>query len=157
MCICLNYCVTLCSIWMQIEVIKHLFNNPYINPNMKTKLTLLFCCFVLMAGQALAQEIEQAVLCKNVENHEAVEPTTTFQKGEKAWCWIKVVNAPVDTHITVNWYHGDELKHSTELAMKYESMRTYAYKTLYDAGKWRVDIVGADGTVLKSLDFEATE
>ncbi len=60
------------------------------------------------------------------------------------------------TEITHAWYQGDEKMSEVKLAVKYPSTRTWSYKTIPEDGKgdWRVDVISADGTVLKSLAFK---
>jgi hypothetical protein len=46
-----------------------------------------------------------------------------------------------------------------KLAVKFKSMRTWSAKTIPadGTGSWRVDVLGPDGTVLKSLAFKVEE
>ena len=73
----------------------------------------------------------------------------------KVYCWTKVTGAE-GSEISHVWYKGDEKMSEVKLAVKYPSTRTWSYKTIPEDGKgdWRVDVVAADGTVLKSLPFK---
>jgi hypothetical protein len=73
----------------------------------------------------------------------------------KVYCWTKVTGAE-GTEITHAWFKGDEKMGEVKLAVKYPSMRTWSAKTIPadGTGDWRVDVVAADGTVLKSLSFK---
>jgi hypothetical protein len=73
----------------------------------------------------------------------------------KVYCWTKVTGAE-GTEITHAWYKGDEKMGEVKLSVKYPSMRTWSAKTIPadGAGDWRVDVIAADGTVLKSLTFK---
>ncbi len=73
----------------------------------------------------------------------------------KVYCWTKVTGGE-GSEITHAWYKGDEKMGEVKLAVKYPSMRTWSAKTIPPdgAGDWRVDVVAADGTVLKSLAFK---
>lgn len=73
----------------------------------------------------------------------------------KVYCWTKVTGAE-GTEITHAWYKGDEKMSEVKLAVKFSSTRTWSYKTIPadGSGDWRVDVVAADGTVLKSLSFK---
>ena len=72
----------------------------------------------------------------------------------KVYCWTKVTGAE-GTDITHAWYKGDEKMGDVKLVVKYPSMRTWSAKTIPadGTGDWRVDVIAADGTVLKSLTF----
>ena len=73
----------------------------------------------------------------------------------KVYCWTKVTGAE-GTEITHAWFKGDEKMGEVKLAVKYPSTRTWSAKTIPagGTGDWRVDVVAADGTVLKSLPFK---
>ena len=73
----------------------------------------------------------------------------------KVYCWTRVTGAE-GTDITHVWYKGDEKMAEVKLAVKYPSMRTWSAKTVPadGTGDWRVDVIAADGTVLKSLAFK---
>ncbi len=73
----------------------------------------------------------------------------------KVYCWTKVTGAE-GTEITHAWYKGDEKMADVKLSVKYPSTRTWSAKTIPadGTGDWRVDVIAADGTVLKSLPFK---
>lgn len=73
----------------------------------------------------------------------------------KVYCWTRVTGAE-GSEITHVWYKGEEKMGEVKLSVKYPSMRTWSAKTIPADGKgdWRVDVVAADGTVLKSLQFK---
>jgi hypothetical protein len=73
----------------------------------------------------------------------------------KVYCWTKVTGAE-GTEITHAWFKGEGKMGEVKLAVKYPSTRTWSAKTIPADGKgdWRVDVVAADGTVLKSLSFK---
>ncbi len=73
----------------------------------------------------------------------------------KVYCWTKVTGAE-GTEITHAWYKGEEKMAEVKLSVKYPSTRTWSAKTIPadGTGDWRVDVIAADGTVLKSLPFK---
>lgn len=73
----------------------------------------------------------------------------------KVYCWTKVTGAE-GTEITHAWYKGEERMAEVKLSVKYPSTRTWSAKTIPadGTGDWRVDVIAADGTVLKSLPFK---
>lgn len=89
-----------------------------------------------------------------VENMEVTGEGTTFPSStEKVYCWLKATGGQGKT-ITVKWYLNGASSGDVPLELKYNSMRTYSYKTIYgNKGEWRVDIVGPSGTVLQSATF----
>jgi len=115
---------------------------------------------VLFTGLNLtvrSQTLEDFAVCETVEAREPVNQKTTFLVNDKAYCWLKVVHATVGDSIAVEWYHEDELIHTSKLALKYANMRTYANKTLHKAGKWRVVIRTSAGVALAAEDMVVEE
>ena len=116
----------------------------------------LFVCSFFFLSNSHAQAIDSLVVCKNVEDLVAIDPGTEFAKGDKVYCWMKVKGATVGQEVSAEWYNEGDLKHSTKLTLNYENMRTYAYKTLHQAGKWKIVIKSADGKELASKEFTAS-
>ncbi len=73
----------------------------------------------------------------------------------KVYCWTKLTG-PEGGSISHAWFKGDEKMGEVKLAVKFKSMRTWSAKTIPadGAGSWRVDVLGPDGAVLKSLAFK---
>ena len=73
----------------------------------------------------------------------------------KVYCWTKIAG-PEGGEITHAWYKGDEKMGEVKLAVKFKSMRTWSAKTIPadGTGSWRVDVLGPDGAVLKSVPFK---
>ncbi len=73
----------------------------------------------------------------------------------KVYCWNKI-SGPEGGEITHAWYKGDEKMGEVKLAIKFRSMRTWSAKTIPadGTGSWRVDVLGPDGAVLKSVSFK---
>lgn len=122
--------------------------------NHKFLISFFVCSFFFFLNSS-AQEIDSLLICKNVKNHVAIESGKSFPKGEKVYCWMRIKNATVGQEINIEWYNEEKLMHSTKLNLPLENMRTYAYKTLHQGGKWKVSIK-ANGKELKSLDFESS-
>jgi len=109
--------------------------------------------FLLASAPALAQplEIADAKLGTGVENREITGETTTFAVNDKAFLWLRVVGGPADD-IKVTWSVDD---HSDTVSLKVgsASWRTWANKTLWMAGDWKVTVEDAGGQVLKEITF----
>lgn len=72
------------------------------------------------------------------------------------YCFIRTVApAGTDSHIKHLWYKGDEKVGEFTLPVKGERWRTYSKKSIQKgwAGDWRVEVVAADGTLLKTVKF----
>ncbi len=103
-----------------------------------------------------APAVADAKLGTGVADREAEGVAESFKPDVgKVYCWTKVTGAE-GTEITHAWYKGDEKMSEVKLAVKYPSTRTWSYKTIPEDGKgdWRVDVLAADGTVMKSLTFK---
>ena len=112
---------------------------------------LTFALLISTAG--LSQVISEIWVCENVSELNCVSPATLFDRGKRAYCWMRVTNAPAGGSILVSWYSNGIKRHTTALRLPYQNMRTYAYKTLYENGDWRVDVTKADGSLLRSFEF----
>lgn len=119
------------------------------------KATLLVCSLILLANLSFAQSsiIADALICEDVIEREPVNARDTFLVGAKAYCWMKLNNANVGSVVTVKWFVEDKEVHTYDLTVKYPNMRTYAFKTVRQAGKWRAEIRDVSGEVLKKFDF----
>jgi hypothetical protein len=73
----------------------------------------------------------------------------------RVYCWAKTSGGE-GTDLTYAWYKADQKMSEVKVALKYASMRTWSYKTITAdmKGDWRVDLVGSDGNVLKSVSFK---
>jgi hypothetical protein len=100
-------------------------------------------------------EVADAKLGKDVQDRKIVDETTTFEVNEKAYLWMRVVGGPSDS-ITVTWKTGD-MSYESKLNIGGSSWRTWANKTLYNAGPWTVTVTDASGTVLKEMSFTVSE
>jgi hypothetical protein len=76
----------------------------------------------------------------------------------KVWCWSKTSGGE-GSDLTYAWYKGDQKVSEVKVNIKFASMRSWSYKTITPdmKGDWRVDLVGADGTVLKSVSFKVAD
>jgi len=115
---------------------------------------------ILCAQETSVINIDEVVICKGVVERKAVDAGTSFTADVgKLFCFTKVsgVNPPVElTHV---WYFGETERGRVALPVKAASWRTFSSKTIqvHEVGKWRVDILGPDGKVLKTIEFEITK
>lgn len=109
----------------------------------------------LFASHSLCQTLLDAKTCTGVSNYQPVDETNSFTVGQDAYCWLKVSDATVGDHLSVEWYLNDANVGSYDLELKFASMRTYAYRTISAPGSWRVEIKTSAGILLKSMLFSA--
>jgi len=72
------------------------------------------------------------------------------------YCFTRTIApAGTDSQIKHIWYKGDEKAGEFLLPIKGERWRTYSKKSIQkgSAGDWRVEVVAADGTLLKTVRF----
>ena len=123
-------------------------------------LMLVLTCFCI-PSHAMAQEtsdltIEVGVICKQVEERVPVDADTTFAVSvEQLSCFTKITGAEEETTISHVWYWGETERARIELPVRSISWRTYTTKRIqeHEVGAWRVDILDAEGKVLKTIRF----
>jgi hypothetical protein len=112
-----------------------------------------------MSAPCLAVEVADAVVCQGIQDHEPVGAADSFPADVgKVYCWSKIKDGEGTTIKHVYYYEGEE-KAAVELSIGSALWRTYSSKRILSSwtGQWRVDIVGEDGEVLKSLKFTVGE
>lgn len=107
--------------------------------------------FSSVAASAQSLEVSEAKLGKGIENRAIVDETTTFAVNEKAYLWVRVTGGPGD--VKVNWSVGDH-QDSVPLKIGGSPWRTWANKTLWQAGEWKVTITDGSDKVLQELTFQ---
>ena len=134
-----------------------------------TRLCLLSCgvtiafmliCFSL-TPVAWAQDgdvlvVDDAVVCRDVHNHRAVDPGTHFPAAiGRLFCLSKIVGAKTATRITHVWYHGNVERARITLPVESAYWRTYSTKTIRsgESGVWHIDILDPAGNRLEVLNF----
>jgi hypothetical protein len=113
----------------------------------------------MQAQKAPELEVSVAAICKDVVDHEPVDSGNSFTVSVgKLYCFTKITGAQSPTHITHVWLFDGTERARVELAVNAVSWRTFSSKIIqqHELGAWRVDVLDAEGNVLKSLDFEVT-
>jgi hypothetical protein len=128
---------------------------------MKTAAILLVTILLLVSapGVSFAIEVADATVCRNVQDRQPVEPGNAFPTDVgKVYCWSKIKDGQ-NTTIKHIYYYDNKEKAAVELEICSPLFRTYSSKIILPSwtGQWRVDIVDAQGNVLKSLDFTIGE
>lgn len=118
---------------------------------------MIFIPLIVLYFYVPAQKVSEFEICSNVVDREPKDIRDTFSMNESAWVWMRLVEGTVGDSISVEWYAADELVYTHKLAVKYESMRTYATKKLTKAGTWGVLIKSSAGETIKEGSFKVGE
>jgi hypothetical protein len=129
---------------------------------MKQLLVLTVLAMVTLAASASAQNepqqaglvVAESKLGKDVVNREIVDESTTFAVNDRVFLWMKITGGPSDS-VTVTW-SIDEYTWQTNLNIGASTWRTWAYKTAWKAGDWKVTVKDAAGDVLLEKTFTVT-
>jgi hypothetical protein len=124
-------------------------------------LVLVTICLGLQAtsqSQETSQlEVTAAAMCTDVVDLEPVGSGTSFPVSlGMLFCFTKVTAAQSPTQITHVWYFDGTERARVDLAVNSVSWRTYSSKIIqsHEMGAWSVDVLDANGKVLKTLKFE---
>ena len=110
------------------------------------------------AAPAASFTIARMDLATGVENRLPTGIATTFPSTtEKVYCYLELNNVSANTSFTYVWTFGlNEMARVTQTANRtVAKYRTWSTKALGGMkGDWKVDLVDANGTVLKSAAFK---
>lgn len=89
-----------------------------------------------------------------VNQMEIVGEGTSFSgNAGKVYCWMRVSGGQ-GRFVKIRWYHNGTNIGDVQLDIKYNPMRTYAYRTVTGRqGTWTVEVVDPSGTILHSANF----
>ena len=129
------------------------------------KLLFVIIAGLLLCSMAFGQEtvkaaditVEELVLCIGVEERQPIAADTAFTNDVgKVYCFSKVVGVTEPTSVFHVYYHNDVEMAKIELNIKGTPWRTWSYKTIMPnwIGDWKVEVVDADGNVLKTAKFK---
>ena len=112
------------------------------------------------AKPAVDLEISRAAICREVVEREPVDAGTSFEMPvERLCCFTHVTGAQDPTEIHHVWYFADIERAVVTLKVNSVSWRTYSSKVIqpHEIGDWRVDVLGPEGNILKSVNFKITQ
>ena len=121
----------------------------------------------VFSGSAISQEktqpassgklaLAQAVMCEEVQASTPKNATVVFSAArERAVCFTAFDPVPQKTYVYHRWYHREIPSANIRLALKPPRWSTYSSIQLRvtDKGPWRVEIIDANGKILKTLRF----
>ncbi|MFN0040179.1 MAG: DUF2914 domain-containing protein [Burkholderiales bacterium] len=105
--------------------------------------TLALC---LPALTFAAGQITEAKLGKGIAERMITEEASGFAAGEKAYLWMRVMDATGET-LVVTWKTGDQSFQSS-VNIGGSPWRTWANKTLHIVGEWTVTVNDTAGNIL---------
>jgi len=103
--------------------------------------------------------VSVAAICKDVVDREPVDSGNSFTADVgKLYCFTKITGAQSPTQVTHVWLFDGTERARVDLAVNAVSWRTFSSKIIqqHELGAWRVDVLDAEGNVLKTLEFEVT-
>ncbi|MBE0557315.1 MAG: DUF2914 domain-containing protein [Proteobacteria bacterium] len=121
---------------------------------MLTLLAIAVCgSSVTAQAQTLPSElmVAESKFGKDVVDREIVGEATTFAVDERVFLWMRITGGPADS-VSVTW-SIDEYTWSTNLNVGASTWRTWAYKTAWKAGEWKVTVTDVSGKVLLEKSF----
>ena len=121
-------------------------------------LVMSICIFTtaIKSEAAGSLEVTDAAICEDVVDRAPVGASTSFSATVgKLYCFTKIVGAQTPTTVTHVWYFGETEKARIELKVGAASWRTKSSKIIraHETGSWHVDVLDADGNVLRTLQF----
>ncbi len=109
-----------------------------------------------LAAQEAGISVAEMSFCTEVQNRQPVAPADSFAADvANVCCFTKITGASGEASVAHVWYHGDKEMARVELPVRSSAWQTWSRKQIGPgrSGEWRVDVVGADGKVLKSATF----
>jgi len=100
--------------------------------------------------------VSEAAIATGMEGLTPQGAADSFESSVgKLYAFTKIAGADEETLVKHHWFHEDQLMAEVELPVRSASWRTYSSKTIAPAmaGQWKVDVLGQDGTLLKSIPF----
>jgi hypothetical protein len=100
--------------------------------------------------------VAEAVVTSSVADRQPTDTLTTVAANAgTVYCWTRITGATAEVQISHVWYRGDAEVARIQLRVAGSPWRTWSSKKFIPewTGAWRVDIVGPDGTVLKTVSF----
>jgi len=126
-------------------------------------ITLIALCLsqavTLKAQQTGSIEVAAAAICRDVVDRGPVDAGYSFEASVgKLYCFTKIIGAQRPIGITHVWYFGDTERARVYLSVRSSSWRTNSSKTIqaHEIGYWHVNVLGPEGELLRTLQFEIT-
>jgi len=122
-------------------------------------LSLLLAMSSQYSNTILAQgvlRVERIAVSLAVEDRQPVGESDVFPDTVRAlYCFNEIRGMGDSTSVSHVWYHGDIRRAEVKLNVRGYRWRTWSTKAIQKdwTGDWRVDVVSAEGKILKSKRF----
>lgn len=106
--------------------------------------------------QAVALSVAEAVITSNVVDRLPADTLTAVAADAgQVYCWTRITGASGEIEISHVWYKGEEEVSRIPLRIAGDNWRTWSSKKIDPSwtGSWRVEVIGPDGTLLKTVSF----
>lgn len=117
----------------------------------------LFQTSMIQAQEAVSLEVTDTAICEDVVDRAPVNAGTTFNASVgNLYYFTRITGALEPTTVTHIWYFGEMQRAGIVLAVGSASWRTKSSKIIqaHEWGPWHVDVLGPDGELLSTIDFE---
>ncbi|MCH7818461.1 MAG: DUF2914 domain-containing protein [Candidatus Marinimicrobia bacterium] len=107
-------------------------------------------------GAQTVLKVERIVVSTAVEERRPVGESDTFPDSVGTlFCYTEIRGMGDSTTVSHVWYHGEIRRADVQLNVRGYRWRTWSTKVIQEdwTGAWRVDVVSADGKILKSKRF----
>jgi len=129
---------------------------------MKSLILLALAAIAFSAPSMWAQDqgipaelaVAESKLGTSVVDREIATEATAFAVNDRVYLWMKITGGPADS-VAVTWTVDDDTW-STNLSVGASTWRTWAYKTLWKAGQWKVAVTDQHGNLLLEKTFSVT-
>lgn len=105
---------------------------------------------------ARSLEVVEAAITTGVLDHLPIDSVESYTvKAGKLYCFTRVLGSAGRDKVVHVWRREGQEVARIELPLRSDDFRTWSVKTLQPtwSGKWQVDVVDNDGTVLVTLPF----
>ena len=123
------------------------------------RLSLLVFVFVALLGlpaYGAALEVAEGVITTQISDRNPVDSVESYSASVgRLYCFTRITGAEGDSKVTHVWYRGDAEMARIDLAVRSNNWRTWSSKALLPewTGNWRVDVLDADGNLLRTIPF----
>lgn len=119
---------------------------------------LIIACSFPASAESVDIKITELVITSKLVKGKPIDSIKRLSSStdKNLYCFTRTV-APAGTDASIKhlWYRGEEKVGEFTLPVKGDKWRTYSKKSIQKgwAGDWRVDVVDAGGTLLKTVKF----
>ncbi|MBN2200260.1 MAG: DUF2914 domain-containing protein [Candidatus Aminicenantes bacterium] len=128
---------------------------------------LVFCALGAWAAVQEQQEepvpapaatlvVEEGVICTDVVDRVPQGTAATFPSDVgRLYAFTKIAGGVEGAVVKHLWYHGEDLRHTQELAIGGSPWRTWSRKTIPPdrTGAWKVEIRDGEDNIIATLNF----